>query len=224
MLAKGTLGPLSERQVRVSESMREQSLRLEHQIDKLIDLGRLDTSDFGQDREVFKLSELMAVAVEPFRCWAADQKVELIITPPGDKVLVGADREDIKRALQALIENAVKFTPRGGRVEVFIRESDTTVTCVVRDSGIGLDVRYHKRIFEKFFQVEDPLTRHYGGAGLGLCVAKGIVEAHGSRIRVKSTLGEGSEFCFDLCRHSSMDVDKETNSSEWAAYVAAQSE
>jgi hypothetical protein len=64
--------------------------------------------------------------------------------------------------------------------------------------GIGVDPRYHRRIFEKFFQVEDPLTRHHGGAGLGLFVAKGIVEAHGSRIEVESRLGQGASFAFDL--------------------------
>ena len=68
----------------------------------------------------------------------------------------------------------------------------------VVDSGIGVDPRYHRRIFEKFFQVEDPLTRHHGGAGLGLFVAKGIVEAHGSCIEVSSQLGQGADFSFVL--------------------------
>ncbi len=68
----------------------------------------------------------------------------------------------------------------------------------VRDDGIGIDPRYHRRIFEKFFQVEDPLTRHHGGAGLGLFVAQQVVGAHGSRIRVKSELGKGAEFSFIL--------------------------
>jgi two-component system, OmpR family, phosphate regulon sensor histidine kinase PhoR len=61
-----------------------------------------------------------------------------------------------------------------------------------------VDPRYHRRIFEKFFQVEDPLTRHHGGAGLGLFVARGIVEAHGSQIEVSSQLGKGADFSFLL--------------------------
>jgi signal transduction histidine kinase len=61
-----------------------------------------------------------------------------------------------------------------------------------------VDPRYHRRIFEKFFQVEDPLTRHHGGAGLGLFVAKGIVEAHESKIQVESELGQGAQFSFWL--------------------------
>ena len=112
--------------------------------------------------------------------------------------MLWADRADLRRACQALIENAVKFTPDGGAVQVVIERRGTEVRFVVRDTGIGIDPRYHRRIFEKFFQVEDPLTRHHGGAGLGLFVAKGIVESHGSRIEVQSQLGRGAEFSFAL--------------------------
>jgi signal transduction histidine kinase len=68
----------------------------------------------------------------------------------------------------------------------------------VKDSGPGISPRYHGRIFEKFFQVEDPLTRQYGGAGLGLCVAQGVAKAHGGCIEVMSDLGQGAEFRFYL--------------------------
>ena len=116
---------------------------------------------------------------------------------------VHADRADLRRACQALIENAVKFTPDGGLVAVHVNRDDKgRARFSVRDSGIGIDPRYHRRIFEKFFQVEDPLTRHHGGAGLGLFVAKGIIEAHGSRIEVSSKLGSGAEFAFVLPEHA----------------------
>jgi two-component system phosphate regulon sensor histidine kinase PhoR len=98
-----------------------------------------------------------------------------------------------------LIENAVKFAPDGGHVTVSIGTMEQGgLRFAVRDDGIGIDPRYHRRIFEKFFQVEDPLTRHHGGAGLGLFVAKGVVEAHGSRIEVSSQLGQGADFSFAL--------------------------
>ena len=199
MMARSTLGELNEHQLRAVEAIREQSLRLEHQIDKLINLGYLDSNDYGQDLEVFDLREFLSAAAAPFDSPAADRGIKLVVTCEID-LNVRADRADLKRALQALIENALKFTPENGSVEVQAAapEEGDGVRIAVRDQGIGVHPRYQRRIFEKFFQVEDPLTRHHGGAGLGLFVASQILEAHGSRIEVVSELGEGAEFSFSL--------------------------
>ena len=202
MMAKGTLGQLSDRQLRVCESIREQSLRLEHQIDKLINLGNLESADYGQDREVITVDEFVAGLLLPFEQSTRDRRIELTFRVDATSEHLFADRADLRRACQALVENAVKFTPDGGHVEVRIEAlPEGGVRFGVRDDGIGIDPRYHRRIFEKFFQVEDPLTRHHGGAGLGLFVARGIVEAHGSRIEVSSQLGRGADFTFALPIH-----------------------
>ncbi len=202
MMAKGSLGELSERQQRVCESIREQSVRLEHQIDKLINLGNLESADYGQDREVFGVGEFATGMLAPFEQPARDRHIDLSMTVEGEDRCLFADRADLRRACQALIENAVKFTRDGGTVQVRITAGgDGSVRFGVRDDGIGIDPRYHRRIFEKFFQVEDPLTRHHGGAGLGLFVAKGIIEAHGSRIEVSSQLGQGADFSFAMPVH-----------------------
>lgn len=202
MMSKGTLGPLSEQQHRVCESIREQSVRLEHQIDKLINLGNLESADYGQDREVITVGDLAAGLLAPFEQPSRDRRIELSFDVEGPETPLDADRADLRRACQALVENAVKFSPDGGQVHVRIaRNTAGELKFGVRDHGIGIDPRYHRRIFEKFFQVEDPLTRHHGGAGLGLFVARGIVEAHGSRIEVSSQLGQGADFSFALPVH-----------------------
>jgi len=199
MMCKGALGALTERQQRVVESIREQSLRLEHQIDKLINLGHLESDNYGQDREVFPLSDFVTGLIAPFEQPARDRQIELQFACAVEDLPLHADRADLRRACQALIENAVKFTADGGKVWVHVRHrADGSVEFAVKDTGIGVDPRYQRRIFEKFFQVEDPLTRHHGGAGLGLFVSRGIVEAHGSRIEVSSRLGQGAEFSFAL--------------------------
>ena len=201
MMAKGSLGELNDRQQRVCDSIREQSVRLEHQIDKLINLGNLESSEYGQDREAFPVAEFAAGLLAPFEQPARDRRIALTFDVEGDDLLLQADRSDLRRACQALVENAVKFARDGGRVAVAIERSGDGLRFRVTDDGIGVDPRYHRRIFEKFFQVEDPLTRHHGGAGLGLFVAKGIVEAHGSRIEVSSQLGQGADFSFALPVH-----------------------
>ena len=199
LMAKGSLGPLSEHQTRAICSIREQSVRLEHQIDKLINLGNIDSNDYAQDPEVLSVVDLVAGAVAPFEQVASDSGVELLVNDSDvSEHAIEADRTDIKRALKSLVENAVKFTSEGGSVTVSAAVSDNMVEFTVNDSGIGINPRYHRRIFEKFFQVEDPLTRHHGGAGLGLFVAQGILEAHGSKIEVESDLGSGAVFRFSL--------------------------
>jgi PAS domain S-box-containing protein len=198
MMTKGTLGGLTDRQQRVCESIREQSIRLEHQIDKLINLGNLESADYGQDRELFGIAEFASGLMVPFEQPARDRRIELTFRVADSDARLFADRADLRRACQALIENAVKFARDDGRVAVAIEVAGDGVRFRVSDDGIGIDPRYHRRIFEKFFQVEDPLTRHHGGAGLGLFVARGIVEAHGSRIEVSSQLGQGADFSFAL--------------------------
>ncbi|MCB9876387.1 MAG: PAS domain-containing protein [Planctomycetes bacterium] len=207
MMAKGTLGDLNDRQERVCESIREQSIRLEHQIDKLINLGNLESADYGQDREVVPVDEFVGGLLAPFEQPARDRRIGLTFTAEASDECLFADRADLRRACQALIENAVKFARDDGTVEVSIRRDGDGLRFHVVDDGIGIDPRYQRRIFEKFFQVEDPLTRHHGGAGLGLFVARGIVEAHQSRIDVSSRLGHGADFSFLLPLHRSVASD-----------------
>ena len=198
MMAKGALGDLNDRQERVCDSIREQSVRLEHQIDKLINLGNLESADYGQDREVVAVEDFFAGMLMPFEQPARDRQIKLSLVCDVRDMQLFADRADLRRACQALIENAVKFARDDGQVQVLVEAEGDGLRFRVLDDGIGIDPRYQRRIFEKFFQVEDPLTRHHGGAGLGLFVARGIVEAHGGRMEVSSQLGQGADFSFML--------------------------
>ncbi|MHC4078181.1 MAG: sensor histidine kinase [Planctomycetota bacterium] len=205
MMVKGSLGELNEPQQRVMESIREQSLRLEHQIDKLINLGYIDSDEYAQDLQVVDVRELTSATVAPFEQIAKDRDISLRTHLPDENthgsIYIQADQTDLKRSLQAIVENAVKFTPDGGSVDFAATISGNEVVFSIQDTGIGIDPRYHGRIFEKFFQVEDPLTRHHGGAGLGLFVAQGVLDAHGSEIEVESELGKGARFTFRLQKY-----------------------
>lgn len=208
MLAREKLGELTPNQREVAETIREQSIRLEHQIDKLVNLGFLDSPEYGQDLTEVDLCDLVRTAVPPFLQPAKDKQIGFSLELPDKPVRVRADRADLRRVLQALVENAVKFTPEKGTVQVSVALEGDQAVVTIADSGIGIDARYHGRIFEKFFQVEDPLTRHHGGAGLGLFVAQGIVRAHDSNIEVESRLGAGARFRFGL-RLAQRNADKE---------------
>jgi signal transduction histidine kinase len=108
---------------------------------------------------------------------------------------VGVDRERVGLVLSNLVANALKHTPRGGSVEVTAVEGEGSVRFEVKDTGSGIPPEYHERIFEKFFRVPGAPS---GGVGLGLYLAREIVEAHGGRIGVESAPGVGSRFWFTV--------------------------
>lgn len=115
--------------------------------------------------------------------------------PSIDLPYMWGDREKIGQVLGILLSNAIKFSRGGSVISVYVRVEDATDLCVaVTDTGIGIPPEYHEQIFGKFFQVDASMTRHYQGTGIGLSIAKGIMEAHGGRIEVKSEPGRGSTF------------------------------
>jgi two-component system phosphate regulon sensor histidine kinase PhoR len=100
--------------------------------------------------------------------------------------------------LSNIVKNALQFSEPGGQVTIHLQEETGQYKVTVLDAGIGIPARDLPRVFERFFQVESHLTRHYGGMGLGLSVAKAMIELHGGRIWVESEEGKGSKFIFTV--------------------------
>ena len=105
-------------------------------------------------------------------------------------IIVLADALRLEQVIQNLISNAVKYSPDGGTIEVEIARRNGAGSVTVADHGIGIPARDLPRVFERFFQVESHLTRRYGGMGLGLAVAKAMIELHGGRIWAESAQGK----------------------------------
>ena len=108
------------------------------------------------------------------------------------------DAKRVEQVLRNLLDNAIKYSPEGGTIAVQAYRDDVKIMLAVSDEGIGIPAEEWERIFERFHRVENEITRRMRGAGLGLAVCKGIVEAHGGRIWVESQPGAGSTFCFTL--------------------------
>ena len=177
-----------------------QSDRLGNEIDKIISLGRLESADFTPDLSRTTVGRILSRLVSPFEDDAAKKHIRFSVDVPEEEVEVFVDLQDIRRAVRALIENALKFTPEGGSVALQVQAMPDLVRFEVTDTGIGIEEQNHRAIFEKFYQVENPLTRKYGGSGLGLSFAAEIMEAHGTGIEVESEPGRGSTFRFCLPR------------------------
>lgn len=178
--------------------------RLQRLIEQLLDLATLEAGRMELDPQLGDLGTVVRRAVEAFSTRAERNGIDLRVRTSGHALKARFDPEKIESIVNNLVSNALKFTPEGGRVTVWIGERKTPrraeegrareAIIKVADTGPGMDAETQSRIFERFEQVEAPDTREHEGAGLGLALTKELVELHGGRIDVVSTPGEGTTF------------------------------
>jgi signal transduction histidine kinase len=132
------------------------------------------------------------------RTEAERAEVTLVASFEPDMPRVLGDMHQLEQAVECLVENALKFTPQGGRVQVEVYAEPDWVCLAVSDNGIGISERELERIFSGFYQVDGSTTRQYGGIGLGLTLIKAVAEAHGGWVEVESRLNQGSHFLVKL--------------------------
>ncbi|HSE82799.1 MAG TPA: ATP-binding protein [Gaiellaceae bacterium] len=174
-----------------------ESDRLARIVDQVLAASRLDSGTFAFAVEHCEPGALALQVVEAARAHApAGVLIEL--APGNDLPPVAADPDMLRQVLANLVENAVKYSPAGGRVLVSLGRHEGRVLFAVRDEGLGIPLREQERIFEKFFRLDPNLTRGVGGTGLGLYICRELVRRMGGRIWVASREGEGSTFFFEL--------------------------
>jgi signal transduction histidine kinase len=146
-----------------------------------------------------RLDHLAERAVERFS--TQSKAHHFILNFPPDFPPVQGDEVRLRQVIDNLLSNAIKYSPDGGEIEVGGYADDHTVSVFVRDQGVGLTEADQERIFDRFYRVDDALTRKTHGTGLGLYLSKSIIEAHGGTMRVESEPGKGSTFIFTLPQH-----------------------
>jgi histidine kinase len=124
--------------------------------------------------------------------------IELASAIPQGLPAIDADAERVHQVLFNLVDNAVRFTPEGGRVTVAAGSVNGSIEIRVIDTGVGIGREHLPRLFERFYRVDPGRSRDDGGTGIGLAIARSVVEAHGGHIRAESQPGRGSTFAFDL--------------------------
>ncbi len=174
------------------------ALHLRGLIENMVNLRQLETGQSAPQRSAFELQELIWSVCADCDSLATAKGQTIAFQLPSAPVTVSADRTQITIVLNNLLTNAIKFTPDGGRISVQAELRNDKVRVSVIDSGIGVPKAQLDRIFERFYQAEPHLTRRHGGMGLGLSIAKELVELHGGRIWVESVEGKGSRFTFTL--------------------------
>jgi PAS domain S-box-containing protein len=179
------------------EVVSRNAMRLQHMVEDLLFLAQLDAGSFSLELGDADLGELAGEAIEAARP-AAEAK-NLIVTLEHDQpAVVSVDANRIGQALDNLISNAIKFTPAGGKVHLLIENRGTAYTLHVTDTGYGIPASEQERLFGRFFRSTTASANHVPGTGLGLTIAKAIIESHGGSISFDSTEGKGTTFSVSL--------------------------
>jgi PAS domain S-box-containing protein len=197
LLLKGDALPPDKRHAYLEIAAR-QSERLGTLISELFELAKLDYKGYQIHPEPVQLGELAQDVLQKFQLAAEEKGIALRIDADADAGFVHADIALIERALENLLENALKHTHRGGSVSLAVRRQDGRVMVQVSDTGSGIPPDALPRIFERFYRIDRSRMLDAGGAGLGLAIVKRILDLHGSRIGVESAVAEGSVFSFAL--------------------------
>jgi signal transduction histidine kinase len=198
LMYNGSLGELSDEQESALDVMLRSEARLEELIDKMIRFSLEASGQFTLLIKPANLCEVVNLALKQAKIKAANRPVTLDVDLGDDPCPVRVDQEKIQWVVMELVDNAIKFTPAGGQVKVGINQDTDKARFYVVDTGIGISSERLSEIFEPYHQLDGSSTRHYGGIGLGLALAKKIIEAHSSKVEVTSEVGQGTTIQFVL--------------------------
>jgi signal transduction histidine kinase/ActR/RegA family two-component response regulator len=191
--------PGSDQARRAQAVIERQVSHLTRLVDDLLDVTRISRGKLQLAAGPVDLAELVRAAVEDHRPIFAHGGVALDLVLPGGALVVSGDATRLAQVVGNLLQNAAKFTGRGGLATVRVGADSATATVTVRDSGVGIDREMLPRLFEPFAQADATLDRSRGGLGLGLALVKSVVELHGGGVRARSDgPGTGAEFSFWL--------------------------
>ena len=183
---------------RFVEIIREHATRLARLTEDLLKLSRIEAGQLKLEFRPVSVTQLIESCMETAHLKAVPRRLAIDVRLPDELPPVRGDANSLQEVLQNLLDNALQYTPAGGKIEVSALCSDGRVVVTVADTGIGIPQVEQERIFERFYRVDAARSREAGGTGLGLSIARHIMEAHGGRLWVESAVGEGSRFHFSI--------------------------
>jgi signal transduction histidine kinase len=192
LLLEEAVGPLTPKQMELLLDARENSERLLAMVNNLLDLARLEQGSRQLDLQPTRPESLLRSAADSIRARAADHSIEVVLNLREGLPQIQVDTARFGSALQNLLNNALTYTDRGGRIALGAQSDGDEVELTIADTGIGIPTDALPHVFEKFFRV--PGQSKGTGTGLGLAIVQEIVVAHGGTITCESHLGKGTEF------------------------------
>jgi len=203
-LLAGRGGPVEARARDYLVTVRHHARRMQHLVDQLLDLARLEAGRLSLQAQPADLVAFLQDTERSFISFAERKELTLAFQTRCEVLPLVFDADKLGKVVANLLSNAIKFTPSGGYIRIELSEEAETEAAVVRvrDTGPGIPKAYLARIFDRFYQVESASTDPHEGTGLGLALAKELVEMHGGIIEVTSEEGFGTEFTLRLPREA----------------------
>ncbi|MEI7849087.1 MAG: ATP-binding protein, partial [Chloroflexota bacterium] len=189
-----TIGTLNEQQTGYARKIISSVEHMAHLINTLLDLGRVEAG-VGLQLELVSLIDMIEQVTGPLQLMAFQKNIEFSLNMPSNiRPMIEVDKALFQQVIYNLVENALKYTPDGGKVALSLHVKNNHALFEVQDSGIGVDPRDKPRLFEKFYRSGQREAREQKGTGLGLAIVKTITEVHGGKVWFESQLGKGSTF------------------------------
>jgi signal transduction histidine kinase len=203
ILRDGILGALTARQLESIGGIINGGRQLLDQVGEILTYARGAANQLTLSPSQFELAAVVAQLTALNESLVSRKGLQLVAEVPPELEPVTADREKVTHIVGNLLGNAIDFTPRGGKVWIRAQRISTgasSAECLIEvgDTGIGIDPEHHELVFREFAQVDSSASRQHHGTGLGLTIARKLVELHGGRIWLESELGEGSRFYFTI--------------------------
>ncbi len=197
-LRDGIAGALKEKQRHYLDRMARNADHLIRLITDLLDVSRIESGKMALNLTTLSLRDLVSEVISSLRPIAAEKRLEVIVKEGEAGSQVRGDYAKLEQVVVNLLDNAIKFTPPGGRITITMKHDAQYLKTSIRDSGVGIPQEKRLQIFDRFYRIEQESPSKVNGTGLGLYIAKNLIEMHGGRIWVTSEVGKGSEFSFIL--------------------------
>ncbi len=197
MLSTQLFGKLNDKQAEYVNDIYISGIHLLGMINEILDISKIEAKAMTLSCSDFMVSQVINEVVNVIMPLISKKSIKININISEDKVIF-ADFQKLKQILYNLLSNSIKFSPKNSKIEVNSKFYKKKFILEVKDNGIGIDIKHHEKIFEKFVQLENAYTKTQSSTGLGLTITKELVEMHNGKIRVFSELGKGASFIVEI--------------------------
>ena len=198
LMQKTANGQLDDRQIQFLRNINRSTKQLENHINQLINISEIQAGTIQINLEELDIVKLVRNATENWQDRFSDKGIQFKVNLPHNPLIISADKTQLQWAVESLLSNAHNYTSAGGQVTIILETVSNFVQLNVIDTGIGIAAADQPKLFNRFFRVQNSINYETRGVGLGLFIAKSVVESHHGEISVVSELGQGSTFTMML--------------------------